>query len=188
VRRIPDRPAKFLYWIRLLTVALGLGKVGEWGPQFQMRYRQIYGEYPSPHEDYIFWSAHSLGRKRNPKDPDDRPPDPALPAKLLAELQKDLEEVEREYAVYQQREAKLRAATRGACGVPQDPQFVLAQRAIVSMGRNIRQTIEELIKLKRLKAELPGWAGGRAWDRSYPGRGNPPGTYRTRTRDPESPE
>jgi hypothetical protein len=127
-----------------------------------MRWRQIYGEYPSPREQYIFWSAHSLGRKRDPKDPDDRPPDPALPAKLLAELKKDLEEVEREYEIYQQREARLRAATRGACGVPPDPQFTQAQRTIESMARNIRQTIEQLIKLKRMKAELAVRPGGEA--------------------------
>jgi hypothetical protein len=127
-----------------------------------MRWRQIYGEYPTPREQYVFWSAHSLGRKRDPKDPDDRPPDPALPAKLLAELKKDLEEVEREYEIYQQREAQLRAATRGACGVPPDPQFAQAQRTIESMARNIRQTIEQLIKLKRLKAELAVRPGGEA--------------------------
>jgi len=155
VRRIPDRPAKFLYWRRLLSVALGLGEVGEWGPQFQMRWRQIYGEYPTPREQYVFWGAHSLGRPRDPKDPDDRPPDPALPAKLLAELKNDLEEVEREYEIYQRREAQLRAATRGACGVPPDPQFTQAQRTIESMARNIRQTIEQLIKLKRLNQPRP---------------------------------
>jgi len=177
VRRIPDRPAKFLYWRRLLSVALGLGEVGEWGPQFQMRWRQIYGEYPTPREQYVFWGAHSLGRPRDPKDPDDRPPDPALPAKLLAELKNDLEEVEREYEIYQRREAQLRAATRGACGVPPDPQFTQAQRTIESMARNIRQTIEQLIKLKRLKAELGVWPGGEA---------EPPAPIRPPADDPGS--
>jgi hypothetical protein len=120
-----------------------------------MRWRQIYGEYPTPREQYVFWGAHSLGRPRDPNDPDDRPPDPALPAKLLAELKNDLEEVEREYEIYQRREAQLRAATRGACGVPPDPQFTQAQRTIESMARNIRQTIEQLIKLKRLNQPRP---------------------------------
>lgn len=40
--------------------------------------------------------------------------------------------------------------------MPEDSQFVLAQRVIEAMGRAIRQGIEELIKVKRMKAELEG--------------------------------
>lgn len=154
VRRLPDSHAKFLYWRRLLRVARGLAEHGEFGSGFQQRWQQIYGQYPTETEEFVFWNAHSLGRKHEPNDPNDPPPDPNVAVEIRAELKKSVEEVDREYELYQRRQAQLQGAKRGACGVPDDPRFVLAQRIQESKARIIRQTIELLIKLKRLKAEL----------------------------------
>ncbi len=158
LRRLKDRPAKYEYWSALLKELIHLGEAaGEWGSLFEDRFKQIYGEHPSRHEDLILCNARALAWKREPGDP---AVDPNLASQTVALLKQDLEEVDREYEVYQQRETELAAAMRGACLSPNNPQSILAQRKSESAGRQIKQSIELLTKLKRLEAELVGQFGG----------------------------
>ncbi len=157
VRRLDDRPAKFEYWSQLLREMIYLAEHGDWGEVLQARLVQIYGQHPSRQEEAIYYDNRALARKC---EADGEPLDPNLGPETLAWLRQQREEVEREYALYRQREKRHGEAQRGACGIPDTHQFVVAHRISEATGRDIRQTIKTLIDLKRRQVELPGLFSG----------------------------
>ena len=146
VRRLDDSPAKFRYWIEVLQEASQVAKAGLWQEPFEEAYAPIYGQHPSLHEELIVSNARELTRERLPDEP---PVEAGLVSETLAMLYQDLEEVEREYELYQQRQARLAEAQRGVCLAPNSPQFLVAQRKSESAWRQIRQIIDMLLKLRR---------------------------------------
>ncbi len=157
VRRLDDRPAKFEYWSQLLREMIFLAEHGDWGEVLQARLVQIYGQHPSRQEEAIYYDNRALARKC---EADGEPLNPSLRPETLAWLRQQREEVEREYALYRQREKRHGEAQRGACGIPDTKQFVVAHRVSEATGRDIRQTIKTLIDLKRRQVELPALFGG----------------------------